>query len=134
LRERLGFNDSDTTLLLIKSKDMNQQNIGYRFILKKVRYWCFRYRTEATGGAKATGAPDDLKEIYEAQDCFDDWENFGINWDLNEFDMTEAVKRLYTMYEEWDAVLRQVVPVLKVSQNAKKNQTRIQKNINEAAL
>lgn len=49
---------------------------------KQIRYWCFRFKTEALGGDKATSAPDGLREYFENDMWFQDWKSFGITWDV----------------------------------------------------
>lgn len=75
---------------------------------RQLRYWCFRYRTEAEGGAPSTGAPRGLREHYESQGAFRGWPEFGGAWDVDQKDPFLAVLRQFTVWEEWDATLRRV--------------------------
>ena len=45
---------------------------------RKIRYWLYRFRTEATGGAKATNAPRGMKVHFESKPYFDGWDGFRI--------------------------------------------------------
>ena len=83
--------------------------VQYRELkLRKVlRYWCFRLQTEATEGTPATGIPEGLKSHYEQQEWFDEWENFGVTWDVEEGDLFLTRPRYVSVHEEWDAVLQQ---------------------------
>ena len=105
---------SDQTVEMLSSENEHEREIAFRSILRKVRYWCFRFKNEATGGASADGAPAGLREIFEGQKEFKGWEQFGVTWDVNKGDMVATVPRLYTLEEEWEAVLRQVVPTFGV--------------------
>jgi hypothetical protein len=79
-----------------------------------VRYLCFRIQTEALGGAPAADIPEGFKEHYEMQNRFTGWKNFACNWDIDTENPKKVVYRKFTIYEEWNAVLRSVVPELPV--------------------
>jgi len=62
---------------------------------REVRYWLFRFGTEARGDAKANGAPPGLKAHFEEQmddlnirflNKKDFWDNFAKKWDVDEDD------------------------------------------------
>ena len=56
----------------------------YNLSTGKIRYWLFRFRTEATGGPPALGAPDGLRGHFEALEWFSEWPLFGVTWDVHE--------------------------------------------------
>ena len=88
---------------------------------REVRYWLFRFGTEARGEAKANNAPSGLKAHFEEQmedldirflNKKDFWENFAKKWDVGEEDYWTVRSRTFSVWEEWEAVLRKVAPVL----------------------
>ena len=88
---------------------------------REVRYWLFRFGTEARGDAKANGAPPGLKAHFEEQmddlnirflNKKDFWDNFAKKWDVDEDDYWSVVPSKFSVWDEWEAVLRQVAPVL----------------------
>ena len=79
---------------------------------RKLRYWCYRLKNAAAGGAKATGLPVGLRAHFEGDPVFGGWEAFGDTWDLDQRDPLLIVARRFSVEEEWNATLRQVVPEL----------------------
>ncbi len=51
---------------------------------RKVRYWCFRFKTEVLEGVPAEGAPEGLRQYFEALEWFSSWEDFAVKWDVRE--------------------------------------------------
>lgn len=85
---------------------------------RKVRYHCFRLRTEAEGGV-AADVPEGFSEHFEnhpfwanAPFGFHGWKMFGETWDVSETDQWQPVLRKFSIHQEWNATLRQVVPEL----------------------
>ena len=76
---------------------------------RKIRYWLYRFRTEATGGAKATNAPRGMKVHFESKPYFDGWDGFANTWDVDNEDPFKIVSRRFTELEEWEATLRKVL-------------------------
>jgi len=68
---------------------------------RRVRYWFFRFRTEVTGGAPATGAPRGLRAKWEADPYFGGWENFGVTWDLD-VEGTRIVPLRHSLEQTWN--------------------------------
>lgn len=79
---------------------------------RQIRYWCFRFKTEADGGARATGAPRGLKKHLEDSDGFEGWKRFAISWDVDEENPLVVVPRNFSVWEDWDRTLRRVVKPL----------------------
>ena len=50
--------------------------------LRKARYWCFRFKTEAEGGSEASDAPSGFKDYVENLEGFGGWKKFAISWDI----------------------------------------------------
>lgn len=73
----------------------------------QVRYWCFRFRSEAEGISKATGAPRGLRKHFEGQAGFPGWALFGESWDVGSDDPLVMVARRHSIHEEWNALLRE---------------------------
>lgn len=95
---------------------------------RKIRYWLFRFRTEATGGAPSNGAPADLRAYFEKMDGFRGWKGFAVSWDIPHVngearcdkDPCECasqvvdlriVLRQFSVWEEWQATVRSEAPV-----------------------
>jgi len=76
---------------------------------RKVRYWLFRFRTEAEGGPKATGAPRGMRKYFEEQEGFGGWIDFAVTWDVNPEEPLQIVPRRFSVWEEWDATLNMVL-------------------------
>ena len=78
-------------------------------LLRQARYWCYRFRTEATGGAEAAGAPEGFKEYVES---FGGWDTFADKWDIAGDNPFILVYRLMSVWQEWDQVMERVaIPV-----------------------
>lgn len=69
---------------------------------RKLRYWCFRFHTEATGGASADEAPPGLREEVEAHPHFGGWDQFGVSWDFDPDDHTRIVPLRHSLLEQWN--------------------------------
>ena len=69
---------------------------------KQIRYWCFRFYTESTGGDKAVGAPVGLKEHFESLDWFSDWKSFGIKWDVRPENPLDMVPLKQSLESQWN--------------------------------
>jgi hypothetical protein len=79
---------------------------------RKVRYWCFRKKTEADGGNSADEAPQELVDHFESLENFQGWTNFGVTWDIDQNDFAKTYKRKFSVDEEWNATLRMLHPGL----------------------
>lgn len=95
-----------------------------RTLRRKLRYWCFRLRSEVEGISDAE-APSELVDLYEDQQWFDGWGNFGATWDLDEEDPLVVVPRWRTIHEEWDEVIQGQL---------QRNQIESRKNLRKAAV
>jgi len=79
---------------------------------RRARYWCYRYRTEATGGTAASGAPPGFKDYIESLGGFSGWDLFADKWDITGENPFMIVYRLMSVWEEWDHVMRRVaIPI-----------------------
>ena len=83
---------------------------------RQVRYWLFRFRTQAEGGSKANDAPPGLRETFEehrgSKTKREFWLAFAVSWDVGENNPLEMVSRKFSVWEEWNAILRQSVKTL----------------------
>ena len=82
---------------------------------RETRYWLFRFKTEAEGGAKATGAPKGLRKFYERQELFKfagGWLAFGGTWDIDEVDISKVVARSESLWAEWNRHCAQVAKAI----------------------
>ena len=69
---------------------------------RELRYWCFRFKQAADGGASAKGAPRGLRRHIEANEYFGGWESFGVTWDWD--DPPERIVPLrHSLESEWNA-------------------------------
>ena len=80
---------------------------------RQIRYVCFRYQNEATGGvsvAKVRGISlSVMKKIASHmvdQDGFDTWENFGKTWDVGEKAPLVVMTRTSSIQSEWNKSLK----------------------------
>jgi hypothetical protein len=74
--------------------------------LTEMRYWCYRFKTEADGGASSKGAPEGLKEAFEESVAFQrtsGWKLFADQWDLHEnaFGEPTIIPRDQSIWDEW---------------------------------
>jgi hypothetical protein len=68
---------------------------------RDLRYWCFRFRTEANGGDPATGAPKGLKSKVEDDQHFGGWQQFGVTWDWDD-DGRRIVPLRFSLEQTWN--------------------------------
>ena len=71
-----------------------------------VRYWCFRFATEAAGGATAADAPEGLKEHFEALRWFPGWLTFAVKWDVAAADPLDIRPLRRSLEAAWDDVVK----------------------------
>ena len=81
---------------------------------RKLRYWLFRFRTEAIQSVSSNGAPAGLKQHFERLSNFTDWKEFAVKWDVPPGEATEPVpleiiSRKFSVWEEWQATMRSEV-------------------------
>jgi hypothetical protein len=69
---------------------------------RQVRYWLFRFRTAAEGGASAKGAPSGLRERFEDHPHFGGWENYGVTWDVSDDDPSVLVPLRVSLEVQWN--------------------------------
>lgn len=79
---------------------------------RKIRYWCFRFRTEEEGGPKADGAPVGLRGRLEDAEGFLGWGTFAETWDVAKDDPSRIVPRKESVHDEWTRALEKSVPTL----------------------
>lgn len=72
---------------------------------KDVRYWLFRFMTEAFGGAKATGAPSGLKAHFESLKWCQPWAEFSIKWDVDPDSPLDIVPLTADPQDAWNEEL-----------------------------
>lgn len=80
---------------------------------RQIRYICFRLQTEAEGGNLAsqelTGVMNSvgkIKKHMESQDDFGGWKMFAKTWDVDEKSPMVVVKRVSSIYTDWNNVLK----------------------------
>ena len=81
----------------------------------KVRYWLFRFQTEANGGSKATGSPTGLRKLFEDHEDFTGWERFNQSggWDVpKKGDFLKMVPLRMGSNDRWNRYLKRHVPEL----------------------
>jgi hypothetical protein len=76
---------------------------------RQVRYWLYRFRTNAEGGAPATGAPRGLKPHFEKLPGFRGWKEFANTWDVDKDKPFDIYSRQFTELQEWEATLEKVL-------------------------
>ena|SRR3989344_4561556 len=86
---------------------------------RQVRYWCFRFRTEDEGGAKADGAPRGLKNHFEDLEWFSDWKDFSLIWDVKEDSPLEIRRLKENAEDEWQKIVEKNAKVLVVHKGKK---------------
>ena len=83
---------------------------------RKLRYWLFRFRTEEIQSVSTNGAPEGLKEFFEGLPGFTTWKEFAVRWDVPDGEPREVVPlvivpRKFSVWEEWQATMRQEITV-----------------------
>lgn len=78
---------------------------------RKVRYLCFRLKTEAEGGEPAPELPAAFKETFEGQELFRGWAAFGVSWDVGKEDFWSITLLKESLAKKWEKTLLQKVPV-----------------------
>lgn len=96
---------------------------------RNVRYICFRLRTEALGGVKATGDGilthvQEIKDHMSEQSYFGGWEKFGVTWDVDEKAYLVVVLLIKSLESEWNAVVKENAIDLPTPEDVKKNHKR----------
>lgn len=72
---------------------------------RKVRYWCFRFKTEEVEFVPCTDAPAGLKGYFESLEWFSGWKQFAVTWDVRD-ESPLSIKPLKESSEvAWDRVL-----------------------------
>ena len=83
---------------------------------RKLRYWLFRFRTEAIQSVSTNGAPKGMREFFEQLEGFTNWKEFAVRWDVPDGDpgrpvQMRIVPRKFSVWEEWQATMRSEVRV-----------------------
>jgi len=83
---------------------------------RKLRYWLFRFRTEAIQSVSTNSAPKGMKEFFENLEGFTNWKEFAVTWDVPPGDPRQPVPmkivpRKFSVWEEWQATMRSEVKV-----------------------
>jgi hypothetical protein len=101
--------------LLHKTDDENllrRRSMLGSTLLRRARYWCYRYRNEATGGASATKGPEGFKKFVESLGGFGGWDLFADKWDIKGENPFIVVYRLMSVWQEWEQVMERVaIPI-----------------------
>lgn len=97
---------------ILPEEDIMYESLRPLLTRRRVRYRCFRLRSEASEGKELPDViPDGFKEYFEAQKWFDGWANFAVTWDVGDpmdperrgsDDPLKAVPRYLSVWEEWD--------------------------------
>lgn len=88
---------------MAKPEITNKTELRLRKLPRKVvRYWCFRYRTAEEGGAAANGGPSGLKAFMEGREGFTSWSQFGVTWDVREWEPLVIKARSRSIEVEWN--------------------------------
>jgi len=93
-----------------------KRNTFARLPRRKLRYWLFRFRTQAIQSVSSNGAPKGMREYFESLPGFTDWRDFAVRWDVPPGDHGQPVplqiiSRKFSVWEEWQAEMRQEVRV-----------------------
>jgi hypothetical protein len=126
-------------------RDIEQKTHIFNLPRRRIRYWCFRFRTEELYGTSSNGAPAGLREYFEKIPGFTKWEEFAVSWDLPHLDNCNymghppiglscscsrqivplvIMGRLFSIWDEWKMTIRQEAPVLKIKGSRKANQAK----------
>jgi len=74
---------------------------------RQVRYWCFRFKTEADGIRSAEGAPEGLKRHFESLEWFTSWKDFTVTWDVVESSPLQIRPLKESAEKIWNRVLEE---------------------------
>jgi len=94
---------------------------------RQIRYVCFRLQTEVEGGNAATQEStgtmsfvDKIKKHMESQDDFGEWKMFAKTWDVDEKSPLVVVKRVSSIYTDWNNVLKKEAKDIPIAPQATK--------------
>jgi hypothetical protein len=106
--KKLGLPKTDIKRAL--SKPSNALN----YIKRRIRYYCFQKQ-------RGEWAPTRLVHHFEKEKEFRGWDEFAISWDVIKANPVKARWRKFSIYEEWEAELRRVVPDAPLKQSYKQS-------------
>jgi len=93
-------------------KYLKRTGLYERTVLRRLRYWCFKFRNAQINGTSTKNAPKGLKKFVESLPGFADWEYFAVSWDVYGDNPFMVVLRLQSVWEEWDQVMNRVaIPI-----------------------
>ena len=107
--EEMELADMSETEIEKTVKSFSREGLELRSNRKKVRYQLYRLRTEAEGMCAADSDKKFIK-IFEDQEFFDGWGNFGTTWDVAFDEPTRIVHRLLSGGDEWDELVKAKFP------------------------
>lgn len=87
---------------------LKQVGLLERTIQRKIRFWCYKFRSEAVDGKKIPKPPTGLKKFIEGLPGFAGWEHFAISWDIYGTNPFMIVLRLQSVWDDWDQVMNRV--------------------------
>ena len=90
-------------------------------IKRKIRYYCFSAKNKITNNESLDGIPTKLINHFKALPQFEGWKKFGDTWDVKKSNPLEIYFRDFSINQEWDAVIRRVVPELPVDRKLRQS-------------
>jgi len=91
---------------------LKSHGIYDRTVRRKIRFWCYKFRSEKVDGKKIPKPPKGLKKFIEEMPGFAGWEHYAISWDITGSNPFMIVLRLQSVWQEWDQVMERVaIPV-----------------------
>ena len=83
---------------------------------RRVRYYCFAMQRKVNEPKKKkVRVAKKFVDYYENHPKFEGWAKFAETWDIDPKNPLEIVYRQFSIYEEWNATMRRVVPELPVN-------------------
>lgn len=108
----------------------NELSKEKKLLRRQIRYACFRIQKFVVEG-KPEIEPEHqkLREEIQSLPGFGGWDKFAVSWDVADPDPITLVKRKFSIEQEWNAVLQNVVPEIKSNSQIKAEKIEKEKSL-----
>ena len=130
--ENLELSEMSGTQIEKTVKSFSKEGMQIRRARKEIRYQLYRLRTEKEGKC-ASESTLEFREIFESQDFFGGWLNFGVTWDVAFDDPTRIVHKVKSEQEEWDEVVKAKFPQITHDGKVKYPDINVRKKVEKEA-
>ncbi len=124
---------------LLPEESVPRETVRPLMLRKAIRYTLFRLKRKEDDGVPIR-TPAGFKKFYSDQKWFDEWENFGVTWDVGDpmdpkgrgsGDVFEVVARYQSVNEEWDEVVEAHMKSGTISTRKRERQQKMEDNGSE---